>query len=999
MYSQGLLRHLVFSLLCIGLVACEPGDGRSVWRRLSSLNPLNETQLFLYDTFPQDFLWGAGTAAFQTEGAWDQDGKGPSIWDHFTHSQYIRFGNATADSSSDSYRLWHKDLAALQHLGVQTYGFSISWPRLFPNGTLGVANKKGLEFYNQLIDSLKKVNIEPIVTLYHWDLPLALQLKYGGWKSESLVEIFNDYAVFCFETFGDRVKYWVTIHNPYLVAWYGYGTGMHAPGEAGNSAAVFAVVHNLIKAHANVWHTYDKNFRKLQGGFVSIALGSHWIVPGKGDMNPVNVERCQQSMEVVLGWFAAPIYGNGDYPAVLKNKSQGLIPSFTEDEKEYISGTADFFAFSFGPNNFRSALAKSGQQVSLSMRQALNWIKLEYNNPRILIVESGWFTDHKVTTEDTTAIYLMKKFLNEVLQAITYDGVDVFGYTAWSLVDGFEWQYAYNSRRGLFYVDINSKEKTRIPKTSALFYKQIIKQHGFPGTEINQPIQGQFPCDFQWGVSDSTLQVHLTPSSPQFTDPNLYLWNITGDGGLHKISGVKLKTRSAQCTAFSAIRNHLRLVRKLKVDHYRFALNWSLILPNGGLSTINSEALRYYRCVITELLKHNIKSMVTLYHPTHHQHLGLPLSLHSSGGWLNRSTSHAFRDYADLCFKELGEWVGLWITVNEPNRLSHAYNVSSSDTYTAAHNLIIAHAMAWQLYDKHYRVQQHGMVSLSLHADWAEPANPYLPSHAAAVQRFLQFELAWFMEPIFRTGDYPTTMRHYLQEKNIERMSRSTLPYFTEKEKKTVRGAADFVALNHFTTRLVIHQRQNGSRYEQDRDCNLMSDITWPSSPLGLSVVPWGIRRVLNWVKNSYGNIGLYITANGVDDRSYTDELRKFYIRHYIEEVLKAHQQDNVNIKGYYSWKLQDKHVPQFGLFNSHYYKSSSKASVHFYSQVVTNNGFLSEKQVQSCEEKDTQKKCLLCALILERKPLFFFGVCLLITVALCISVLLIYKRKQKKPY
>ncbi|MGH0186040.1 UNVERIFIED_CONTAM: hypothetical protein FKN15_020076 [Acipenser sinensis] len=526
---------------------------------MSSLNSLNETQLFLYDTFPQDFLWGAGTAAFQTEGAWDQDGKGPSIWDHFTHSQHIRFGNVTADSSSDSYTLWHNDLAALQHLGVQTYGFSISWPRLFPNGTVGAANKKGLEFYNRLIDSLKKVHIEPIVTLYHWDLPLALQLKNGGWKSESLVEIFNDYATFCFQTFGDRVKYWVTIHNPYLVAWHGYGTGMHAPGETGNSESVFAVVHNLIKAHANAWHTYDKHFRKLQGGFVSIALGSHWIVPGKGNMNPVNVERCQQSMEAVLGWFAAPIYGNGDYPAVLKNKSHGLIPFFTEDEKKHISGTADFFAFSFGPNNFRSALAKSGQQASLNMRQALNWIKLEYNKPRILIVETGWFTDHKVTTEDTTAIYLMKKFINQVLQ-------------------GFS----------------TVPEKTMV-KTDTPALCQL------PEATFNFP--SLIPVFYP------TPQVHLTPSSPQFTDPNLYLWNITGDGGLHKISDVKLKTRSAQCTAFSAIRKHLHLVRKLKVDHYRFGLNWSLILPNGDLSAINTEALTYYRCVITELRKHNIKSL------------------------------------------------------------------------------------------------------------------------------------------------------------------------------------------------------------------------------------------------------------------------------------------------------------------------------------------------------------------------------------------------------
>jgi beta-glucosidase/6-phospho-beta-glucosidase/beta-galactosidase len=199
----------------------------------------------VYDTFPKNFFWGVGTAAFQVEGGGTKDGKGPSIWDHFIHT-HLKHVNST-NASSDSYIFLEEDLLALDFLGVSFYQFSISWPRLFPDGTVAVANEKGLQYYNTLLDALLLRHIEPVVILYHWDLPLALQEKYGGWKNESLVDIFNDYATYCFQSFGDRVKHWITIHNPYLVAWHGYGTGMHAPGEKGNLAAVYTVGHHLIK--------------------------------------------------------------------------------------------------------------------------------------------------------------------------------------------------------------------------------------------------------------------------------------------------------------------------------------------------------------------------------------------------------------------------------------------------------------------------------------------------------------------------------------------------------------------------------------------------------------------------------------------------------------------------------------------------------------------------------------------------------------------------------
>ncbi|XP_041845673.1 beta-klotho [Melanotaenia boesemani] len=1011
---------LLFSWLvfCCNKAACSPGEGRSIWQQ-PRLNSITKDQAFLHGTFPSGFLWGSGTSAFQTEGAWNQDGKGTSIWDQFTHS--FVSGNLTretADVASDSYNYWEEDVAALEYLGVRSYSFSLSWPRIFPDGNARrEPNALAVEHYSCLIESLLEKKIEPIVTLYHSDLPLVLQEQYGGWKNDTLVGLFEEYAAFCFRTFGSRVRYWLTMHNPYLVAVQGYGTGLHAPGEKGGTLGSLTAAHNLIRAHAKAWQTYNTHFRATQKGKVSIVLGSHWVEPQRGQATPSNAALCQQSIEAVLGWFANPIFGEGDYPVSLKMKHGDLIPIFTPEEKLWVQKTADFLALSFGPNNLRLGrnLVHYGQTVTPDLRRLLSWIKLEYENPSVLLAEGGWFSEASVGREDTVAIYLMKSFINQVLQAIKLDGVQVFGYSAWSLLDGFEWNYGYSIRRGLFYIDFNQPNKTRIPKTTAQYYRHVVTENGFPSDETSLEIKGHFPCKFHWGIADSVLQVHFYPFSPQYTDPQLYSWNLTGDGSLHVVPGVKLHTRPAQCTDYLAIPNHLRLFASTGASHYRFALNWSLILPQGDRSNVNIEALRYYRCVLTELKKLDLDAVVIMYYPTHRApNLGLPVSLHSSGGWLKYSTLKAFQEYAALCYQELGPWVKYWITINEPNRLIDVYT-NRTERHQAAHNLLLAHAKVWRLYEKEYYNQQQGLVSLALHADWAKPANLYLESHKAAAERFLLFEIGRFLDPLLGTkyeekqklGDYPHKMKEYLEETAQKLgLPASPLPSFTEPERQELRGALSFIALNHFTTRLVSPHPHTQANFQKkqtpDHDCLTLSDPTWPSSSLGQALVPWGLREMLRWVSKRYGRIlPVIVTGSGIDDQATTeDKLRQHYLRSYLQEALKAYHLDKVNLQGFYVWKLQDRHVPQYGLFTSTQHQSKAKASIAVYREIITYSGFPSNETVQPCKFNKQQESCSICEWLFKNKPMLIFGGCLLITTVMLAAVVffvVITQRNQRQ--
>uniref|UniRef100_A0A3B3XCA8 Lactase n=1 Tax=Poecilia mexicana TaxID=48701 RepID=A0A3B3XCA8_9TELE len=529
----------------LGLIEV-PSASKAVWEKFTPQKKFDR-QMYHYGHFSQDFLWGVSSSAYQIEGGWNAEGKGPSVWDTFTQTPGSGIpDNVTGDIACDSYNKLKEDLYMLQALKVKSYRFSLSWSRIFPNGRRESLNQKGVDYYNRLINGLLARKITPMVTIYHWDLPQALQ-DIGGWQNVQMIDIFNDYCDFCFAIFGDRVKFWMTMNDPQGLAWLGYGTGQIPPNMEEPGTAPYEVAHNLIKAHATAYHTYDKTYRASQGGMVSIALNAEWVEPK--DINvPRDLVAADRAMQFHLGWFAHPIFKNGDYPEALKaqvlvkSELQGLktsrLPSFTEEEKNLVKGTADMFCV----NHYTSRIVthvtgailppsyqndrdyteedmtdqpttaiELTRAVSFGMRRLLNWIKEEYGDPDIYITENSVSTPMEWAYDDIDRVFLYKTYIDEALKAYELDGIKVKGYATY-LMDSFQFFHGYQLGFGLHYIDFNNIHRPRIPKFSAHLYYNIMKDNGFSLPDDEKMLYGEFKKDFIWSsvekVSASGTSLH-----------------------------------------------------------------------------------------------------------------------------------------------------------------------------------------------------------------------------------------------------------------------------------------------------------------------------------------------------------------------------------------------------------------------------------------------------------------------------------------------------------
>ena len=462
-------------------------------------------------TFPEDFIWGTATSSYQIEGAANADGKGPSIWDSFCTIPGKIAQAETGNIACDHYHKFKEDIQLMKEMGVKAYRFSIAWSRILPTGK-GIVNEKGIAFYSNLIDELLKANIEPWVTLYHWDLPLALQMEEDGWLNKNIINHFSEYANLCFDRFGDRVKNWITLNEPWVVSILGYGQGMFAPGRTSNSEPYLAA-HHLILAHAKAVALYRENYAH-QNGQIGISNNCDWREPLTN--SDEDKQAAQRALEFFLAWFADPVY-KGDYPAVMKERLKERLPEFTSEEKKMIKGSSDFFGlnhyttmYAANSNGEQQEISVNGnggisedQDVNLSLdknwdvtlmdwavvpwgcKKLLKWIDERYDQPNIYITENGCaypdqLVDGKVNDQKRVDFY--QGYLKACQEAID-DGVKLKGYFAWSFMDNFEWASGYEKRFGLHYVDFETLERT--PKKSALWFKEAIEKNSTEPNKTN----------------------------------------------------------------------------------------------------------------------------------------------------------------------------------------------------------------------------------------------------------------------------------------------------------------------------------------------------------------------------------------------------------------------------------------------------------------------------------------------------------------------------------
>ena len=439
--------------------------------------------------FPRDFLWGTATSAYQVEGSPLADGAGPSIWHRFAHTPNLVRDGATGDVACDHYRRYRDDVALMRTLGTNAYRFSISWSRVLPRGR-GAVNPAGLDFYDRLVDALLAHDIEPMVTLYHWDLPAALD-DLGGWLNPDIAKWFAEYATVMFRALDGRVETWATLNEPWVITDGGYLYGVHAPGHRSRFEAPLASRH-LLRAHAEAVRAYRA------GGRHRIGLVVNLEPKYPASDAPADRAATARADAYMNRQYLDPVV-LGRYPEELGAIFGDAWPEWPSDELTFIREPIDFLGVNyytrsvtrFDADNWllqaapvrqpRATYTETGWEVCASaLTDVLVWVTRRYGNPPIYVTENGAaFFDPPAIDGDRLADPLRVDYLRThltALHAAMAQGVDVRGYFVWSLLDNFEWAQGYSRRFGIVHVDFMTQKRTL--KDSALFYAKVIASRG-----------------------------------------------------------------------------------------------------------------------------------------------------------------------------------------------------------------------------------------------------------------------------------------------------------------------------------------------------------------------------------------------------------------------------------------------------------------------------------------------------------------------------------------
>ena len=443
---------------------------------------------FVKSEFGPDFTWGVSTAAYQVEGANNSFGKGKSIWDVFTHVKGKIFEGQNGDIACDFYRRYTHDILLMASMGIPNFRFSLSWSRIIPNGT-GNVNPEGIEFYNRVIDFCLELNIEPWITLYHWDLPYELEKK-GGWTNREIIKWFGDYVELCTRYFGDRVKHWMILNEPMVFTGAGYFLGIHAPGRKGLDSFL-ASIHHAAMCQAEGGRIVRSMLPKAHVGTTFSCSAIHPATDSKQD-----IDAAKRVDTLLNRMFVEPLAGLG-YPVADLKLLRRLEPFIKDGDESKLAFDMDFI----GVQNY------TREVIAQSFFTPLIWAKvLKADKRHVDITEMNWevypesiyemliqFSKYKnfkeiVVTENGAAfpdvlvegkihdikrIEFLKKYMSQVLRAKN-QGVNVTGYFVWSFTDNFEWAEGYRPRFGLVYVDFETQE--RIIKDSGNWFSEMIKK-------------------------------------------------------------------------------------------------------------------------------------------------------------------------------------------------------------------------------------------------------------------------------------------------------------------------------------------------------------------------------------------------------------------------------------------------------------------------------------------------------------------------------------------
>ena len=463
--------------------------------------------------FAKDFLFGAASASYQVEGAWNEDGKGLSNWDVFSKIPGKTFEGTNGDIAIDHYHRYKEDIKLMAEMGLESYRFSISWPRILPNG-VGEINQKGIEFYNNIINECLKYGIVPFVTLYHWDLPQVLEEK-GGWTNKETIDAFLNYSEVCYKSFGDRVKHWITFNETVVFCGLGYLAGAHPPAIVGDLNKYFQATHNVFLAHAKSVELYKK---LKQYGEIGI---THVFSPAFSiDDKEENILAAKHANEIDMNWFYDPIL-KGEYPKYVVDiiTKHGVKIDWTDEELEIIKNAADkndFIGLNYYQpqrvmkNNIDEEVERNRENstgapgnpsfdgfyrtVKMNDKEYTKWgweispeafldglrmLKERYGDVKIYITENGLGDEDPIIDNEVVDIPRIK-FIETHLRAVKNaikEGINLKGYYAWSVIDLLSWLNGYKKQYGFIYVD-HKNNLNRKKKASFYWYKNIIETRG-----------------------------------------------------------------------------------------------------------------------------------------------------------------------------------------------------------------------------------------------------------------------------------------------------------------------------------------------------------------------------------------------------------------------------------------------------------------------------------------------------------------------------------------